>query len=280
MLESTDVDPTGGPVLRRLMAVFLFLISFGILSGALVGLVNELLDINLELSVGASDIAIPRGYESVIALVVIALLFYAAGYFIQSDSVAAFIRTNKLFSAAITLAIPGAGGVGVYMAYIHLNGGAAFMAAERDDVPEMRRLLQEGAVDPGDLNDLLHRTVRHKSTGVAALLLARKPGPDLKHRYGESQYTALSAAVLWSSPEMVSVLLKAGAPVNVRNKHGHTALMQLILYRSQNESEALEILRALLRAGANPNLADRQGETPLAAARRRKLKRLADALTR
>ena len=138
--------------------------------------------------------------------------------------------------------------------------------------------------DAVEFTGRLHPAVLHLPFGLlVALLLAelgcvrRGPGPLVRWPW---VVTALSAAVLWSSPEMVSVLLKAGAPVNVRNKHGHTALMQLILYRSQNESEALEILRALLRAGANPNLADRQGETPLAAARRRKLKRLADALTR
>lgn len=102
-------------------------------------------------------------------------------------------------------------------------------AAQADDLPAVRKLIQEHADINAPAND-----------GSTALLWAAY------HR----------------DAEMTKVLLAAGAAVDAANHYGVTPLLQA----SRNGD--VETMRALLDAGANPTRWHPEGETPLMAASR------------
>jgi ankyrin repeat protein len=65
--------------------------------------------------------------------------------------------------------------------------------------------------------------------------------------------------------DIVELLLKAGANVDIQNNKGYTALM----WASLSGRKDIEIFKPLLEAGADVNLGDKLGETALTIARRR-----------
>ena len=73
--------------------------------------------------------------------------------------------------------------------------------------------------------------------------------------------TALMWAAAYNTPEIISVLLKAGADLNAKHDDGYTALMFAAAY---NTPEAVSIL---LKAGADLNAKDKDGKTALYHAR-------------
>jgi hypothetical protein len=86
-------------------------------------------------------------------------------------------------------------------------------------------------------------------------LLAR--GADINALDKGMDSTALGGAVSRGNPELVQVLINAGADPNVKNGSEQTALMRL------NERSSVEIVRALLDAGAKVNHKDEDGDTAL-----------------
>ena len=74
--------------------------------------------------------------------------------------------------------------------------------------------------------------------------------------------TPLVAAARFSkNPEVVTLLIKAGADVNTKSEDGVTAL-----YMAAFGNENPEVLTVLIEAGADVNAKDNNGETPLHAA--------------
>jgi ankyrin repeat protein len=110
---------------------------------------------------------------------------------------------------------------------------AVTIAAVRDDVPTLRRLLDVGA--------------------SAKLVTSRHDG------------TALIAAAHLGHDEVVKLLIKAGAPLDHVNNLGWTAVIECIVL-GKGGTRHVETLRALVGAGANVNIRDRDGATPLALA--------------
>jgi ankyrin repeat protein len=92
-------------------------------------------------------------------------------------------------------------------------------------------------------------------------------GADLKstNRYGG---TALIPASERGHVETVRTLIAAGVDVDHVNKLGWTALLEAIILGNGGEKHQ-EIVNLLLKAGANVNLADGEGVTPLQHARSR-----------
>jgi uncharacterized protein len=109
------------------------------------------------------------------------------------------------------------------------NTFAMAEAAKADDLPAVRKLIQEHADVNSPAND-----------GSSALLWA----------------------AYHSDAEMTKALLTAGAAVDAANHYGVTPLLQA----SRNGD--VEVIRALLDAGANPTRWHPEGETPLMAASR------------
>jgi len=164
-----------------------------------------------------------------------------------------------------------------------------YKAVQGRSIVLTRMLLKAGA----DVNarGILQRTplMTVREPAIARLLL--EAGADLTLRqdsYG-AKYTALQIAVDENLPEIVDVLLQAGADVNevqdgrtplmIAAEKGHLAIAQRLLARgAQLElrsdfgqtalyravfKEKPELVKLLLDAGANPNTRSHDGYTPL-----------------
>ena len=81
----------------------------------------------------------------------------------------------------------------------------------------------------------------------------------------ESGYTPLMAAAVESDPKVVRALINAGADVNSRNKVGWTPL----ILAAASENSNPEVIIALIDAGADVDAQDKEGSTPLTAAAER-----------
>jgi len=102
--------------------------------------------------------------------------------------------------------------------------------------------------------EFLERTKKGDRNGVATLLAA---GIDPNTRY-KANTTALMEACVFERGDIVTVLLDAGADVNLKDDFGRTAL----IFAIQNGSQT-SIVKALLDKGANPNATLNDGRTPL-----------------
>jgi ankyrin repeat protein len=100
-------------------------------------------------------------------------------------------------------------------------------------------------------------------------LLARKVSASHAMKDGR---TALIIAAGYDDPVLLSLLLKAGADVNARDKEGRTALM-----RAAELSNTTEGTKVLLAAGADPLMKDKNGLTALDLARTRAHNRIPDS---
>ena len=101
----------------------------------------------------------------------------------------------------------------------------------------------------------LIRAVSHsKNPEVISLLLEAGADVNAADQVG---MTALMLAALSGNPEIVSLLLKAGADVKAANNSGRTALMDAVSVGSPG------IISLLLKAGVSVNAADQVGMTAL-----------------
>ena len=89
--------------------------------------------------------------------------------------------------------------------------------------------------------------------------------------------TALIAAAHLGHDEVVRTLIAAKAPLDHVNNLGWTAVIEAIVLGDGGRRHQ-ETLRALVEAGDNLQLADRQGNTPLALARLRGYREMAQIL--
>jgi hypothetical protein len=89
--------------------------------------------------------------------------------------------------------------------------------------------------------------------------------------------TALIAAAHLGHAEIVQALIKAGAPLDHVNDLGWTALTEAVLLGDGGKSYQ-ETVKALIQAGAKLDIPDKAGVTPLAHARKKKLKKIAAIL--
>lgn len=189
---------------------------------------------------------------------------------------------------------------------------ALVAAAERGDMPTLRRLLDAGADanarDRRRRNAVLAATQgRHDAaarlliergadvnaqdeiedsafllagasglTEIVRAALGARPPPDFKrlNRYGG---TALIPACHHGHVETVRLLLTTPIDVNHVNRLGWTALLEAIILGDGGPAHT-EIVRLLLAHGADPNLADAQGVMPLAHAERRSQRTIAQLL--
>ena len=103
----------------------------------------------------------------------------------------------------------------------------------------------------------LMRAAKYNTPDVVSILL--KAGADVNAKHDEGT-TALMWAAAYNTPEVISVLLKARADLNAKHDDGYTALMFAAAY---NTPEAVSVL---LKAGADFNAKHNDGVTALMAA--------------
>ena len=187
---------------------------------------------------------------------------------------------------------------------------ALIAAAERGAIDDVRRLLAEGADvgarDGRGRTALLVATI-HNRVEVARVLIAAGADVNAKDNQSDSPFlfagaegrldilrltlaagadlrstnryggTALIPACHHGHVEIVGELLKTGIDVDHINNLGWTALLEAVIL-GDGSAAYVEIVRLLVGARANLNLADRDGVAPLAHARRRGFRAIAEVL--
>ena len=148
------------------------------------------------------------------------------------------------------------------------RGRTALLAAtQRNRVDIARFLIQEGAdVNAKDFiqdTPFLYAGAEGRDEIVRLTLAA---GANLKdiNRYGG---TALIPAAHHGHVETVKILLATAIDKDHVNNLGWTALLEAVILGDGGAAHT-EIVRLLVAAGANVNMADRDGVTPLAHAKR------------
>ena len=95
---------------------------------------------------------------------------------------------------------------------------------------------------------------------VAALLEA---GPDLARMHAADGFSALGIAAFFARPEVVDLLLSAGADPSAASRNAMQVTPLHSACACRDEAAAARITEALLAAGADPNMAQEGGWTPL-----------------
>lgn len=144
----------------------------------------------------------------------------------------------------------------VYLDWTHLasvlvSRGADVNAKEMSGITPLmyaqetntRLLLQNGA-DPNVRDDQGETPLIYARSdpGRIRLLLEARADPNAKDRFGE---TPLMNA---QTPEILGMLLKHGADVNMRDRERHTALYQVEYRLRSSGEETLKTMARLLRA--------------------------------
>ncbi|KAL8993464.1 MAG: hypothetical protein Q9169_006320 [Polycauliona sp. 2 TL-2023] len=140
----------------------------------------------------------------------------------------------------------------------HFGPGAIHYAAEHAEPDMLLKLLERGA-DPNlvttgtSYSALFIASGRGRLENMGSLL---KYNAHIEHR-GPAGYTPLLEAIYQKQYSAVSLLLDAGADLEVKTDDGSSALHLAI------SGGSMEILTALLDRGINPGSEDNFGTTPL-----------------
>lgn len=216
---------------------------------------------DLGLSIGASDLAIPKEPGDALflafALLVIALFFRMAS---DLKAVLSFLKAHKAITALGTILVL----LGLFFAVQYLRGGALGIAVDQGDRAEVQSLLAQKQYESEKLNDSLYQALRKGETGIAEDLI--KAGADPNEKRGEFQTPLLHSAATWFDDESVLLLVAQGADPGQTDQLGRTAIHNLLLYRQPNrpgttDEDLAKLLIALLQAGADPAHQSNNGDT-------------------
>ena len=106
----------------------------------------------------------------------------------------------------------------------------------------------------------LHQLCHSYNVTDSELRQALEAGADVNavDNWGDTPlHSLLSGSSSYSRPELIDVLIEAGANVDEGNYRNRTALFNAV------DGGNTDCVQALLRAGANVNVRDKQGNTPL-----------------
>ena len=134
-----------------------------------------------------------------------------------------------------------------------LGGGHYTAAALLLDTMEA-----QGGPQRGELHSALYVAAKGRDLDLARRIIEAGADPD--GHQGHTGERALHEAAFGSTPEMVALLISAGADLEARNEKGETPLFYAAKYGKA------ETLPVLLEAGADPDARDHRFITPIVAA--------------
>ena len=141
------------------------------------------------------------------------------------------------------------------------NGATAFsIAAEYGNLTAFRALAAAGgdikSIPAEKINDLFERSVSEGDADLVRLLAKNGANVNVADRRGR---TALMTAVLKDRAAVIDALIAAGADIHAQDESGKSAIMHAV----NTSKPDLAIISTLLKAGANANSADKYGQTLL-----------------
>lgn len=149
------------------------------------------------------------------------------------------------------------------------RGRTALLVATHANAVQAARALIEAGADVNAKDDIHDSPYLYAGASghLAILKMTLEHGADLKstNRYGG---TALIPAAERGHVDTVHTLIEAGVDVDHVNNLGWTALLEAVILGDGGPRHT-QIVQLLIKAGARVNLADRDGVTPLRHARTR-----------
>jgi uncharacterized protein len=136
------------------------------------------------------------------------------------------------------------------------QSNSLFAAVKNNDIKELRSLLHQGAdanaCDDDSDNVLMYAAI-YSSIDVMQMLLENGSKPDVRNRLGET-------ALMWSAhdPDKIKLLLQHGADINAKAKSGNTILLIACVGYGK-----YDIIKMLLDKGADPLTKNVKKETAL-----------------
>ncbi len=130
------------------------------------------------------------------------------------------------------------------------------IAAEKGREAKVRQILdQDAEVDLGDDTErtALHYAVLNGHTAIVKILLENQADPNMQDENGMSPLLLLRH----NAPEILSLLIKHGANVNITDFEGKT------LFNIAVQNRDVDFLKMLISHGADPNKHDQHGLSPL-----------------
>ena len=162
-----------------------------------------------------------------------------------------------------------------------------FYAVVEKDISKVRALLAKGAnpnlKDWWSADTPLSHAIKflwpNKARPIVSLLLAA--GADVNIKDGQGMTALMSASSMFTEKDgaIVTMLVNRGADVNASDDYGITVLMHAIHGTSQ-EPALIKNVRTLIRAGARVNERNTLGQTALSIAEGYKNKKIIDLLKR
>jgi ankyrin repeat protein len=185
----------------------------------------------------------------------------------KSGFTALMVATTYFGSSPSVRLLLGAGAEANPGKEVALDASPLFLTALAGDCDNIALLLDKGA-DPNHKMDLLGMfpttpLLQAVGFGDPAVVQALLKGGANIHAADNDGMTALHWAVVANHQEVVKALLAAGADVNAVDHFGYTPL----LYAATIDFGDSATATLLLKAGANPNVKDKKGETALTQAR-------------
>lgn len=179
--------------------------GYALILGGFGAIVSDLLDWDLALSVGSSDIAIPKdmygGILIIIAGVIVSLLtaFW--------DQVKSFVKAHKgtfLISFILIISVIIFGGSQLIT---YLDGGEAIIAARENDVKKLEELFASQEYSPEEKSSMLMWAIQKQATEAVTFLLDHGTNPMSQRDDGLS---AMKAACAWGTEEIKQALKSHG----------------------------------------------------------------------
>jgi ankyrin repeat protein len=132
-----------------------------------------------------------------------------------------------------------------------------YKAVDKGDIAKVKELINKGAnvnyITESNNHSLLRWAVDKDNVEMAKLLIAN--GAEINNGYGEP---LLIRAVIGGRISMLKFLLEKGVDINVKDKHGQTALMH-----AAHMGARYNVVKYLLEQGADVSIKSKNGYTAL-----------------